>query len=89
MAVRDKILGRVAALQPARGVAAAASRGYTPELPGGWGRLAALLGAETGVNKFGEHLVVRRWHDVPEAFAASLAVLRLIAPGAPETAVDL
>jgi len=83
---------RVAALRPARGTAAAvatASRGCTPELPGGWERLAALLGAETRANKFGEHLILRRWHDAPEAFAASLAVLRLIAPGAPEIAADL
>ncbi len=86
------IFDRVAALRPARGVAAdgaASSRGYTPELPDGWERLAGLLGAVTGKNKFGEHLVVRRWCEEPSAFVASVDTLRLIAPGAPESAADL
>jgi uncharacterized protein len=98
MGLRDNILGRVAALRPARGLARATrvsdaagdfARGYFSDLPSGWERLASLLGAETARNKFGEHLVLRRWHEAPEAFEASLAALRLIAPGAPELAADL
>jgi len=89
MRLEEKLLGRLAALRPAVGRKVAASRGYTPELPGGWERLASLLGAETGVNKFGEHLVLRRWWEEPSAFETSLETLRLIAPGAPDLAADL
>lgn len=85
----DKIFGRVAALRPVKDLGVAAVRGYVPELPCGWERLAGLLGAVTGTNQFGEHLVVRRWCEEPAAFEASLDVLRLIAPGAPEMAADL
>jgi uncharacterized protein len=93
MRLEDKILGRVAGLRPVAGRRAAMgaprSRGFVAELPVGWGRLASLIGAETGVNKFGEHLVLRRWWEEPSAFETSLETLRLIAPGAPESAADL
>ena len=65
------------------------SRGCVAELPVGWERLAGLLGAETAANKFGEHLVLRRWCEEPSAFETSVETLRLIAPGAPDLAADL
>jgi uncharacterized protein len=92
MGLEEKILGRLAGLRPVAGHragVAARSRGCVAELPCGWERLASLLGTETGVNKFGEHLVLRRWWEEPSAFEASLETLRLIAPGAPDLAADL
>jgi uncharacterized protein len=93
MGLEEKILGRLAGLRPVAGRRAALgaprSRGCVAELPCGWERLASLLGAETGVNKFGEHLVLRRWWEEPSAFETSLETLRLIAPGAPDLAADL
>jgi uncharacterized protein YprB with RNaseH-like and TPR domain len=93
MGLEEKILGRLAGLRPVAGrragVAAARSRGCVAELPCGWERLASLIGAETGVNKFGEHLVLRRWWEEPSSFETSLETVRLIAPGAPDSAADL
>jgi uncharacterized protein len=89
MGLEEKLLGRLAALRPPAERVSTASRGCTPELPGGWERLASLLGAETSVNQFGEHLVLRRWSEEPSAFETSLETLRLIAPGAPALAADL
>ena len=101
MANRDKIFERVTALRPAKSGGRRDSepgsarpdlggvRGYMTDLPAGWERLAGLLCAQIGANRFGEHLFVRRWHEAPEAFACSIAALRLIAPGAPEIAADL
>ena len=94
MGISDKLLGRVAALRPARDLATPAAardhaRGYFSDLPVGWLRLATMLGAATAKNKYGEHLVVRRWHDAPATFEAPLSALRLIAPAAPECAADL
>ena len=92
MSLEEKLLGRLAGLRPVAGRRASVavrSRGCVAELPCGWERLAGLLGAETAVNKFGEHLVLRRWWEEPSAFETSLETLRLIAPGAPDLAADL
>ncbi len=53
MGLEEKLLGRLAALRPAVGRKVAASRGYAPELPDGWERLAALTGAETAATNLG------------------------------------
>ena len=93
MRLEDKILGRLAGLRPVKdrrgSNAAPRSRGCIAELPVGWERLGALLGAETAANKFGEHLVLRRWWEEPSSFETSLETLRLIAPGVPDSAADL
>jgi len=93
MRIEEKLLGRLAGLRPVAGrragLAAPRSRGCVAELPVGWERLAGLIGAETAGNKFGEHLVLRRWFEEPSAFETSVETLRLIAPGAPDLAADL
>jgi uncharacterized protein YprB with RNaseH-like and TPR domain len=68
-------------------------RGISPDIPAGAERLAALLGAVLRRNRFGEHLLLRRWFSEsigPEAPNGALdsAALRLIAPGAPESICD-
>jgi hypothetical protein len=40
--------------------------------------LCALLGGEIALNRFGEHLCVRRWHADPEMFAPRAEALRLL-----------
>src|SRR5580700_2979736 len=93
MRIEEKLLGRLAGLRPVAGrragLAAPRSRGCVAELPVGWERLAGLIGAGTAGNKFGEHLVLRRWFEEPSAFETSVETLRLIAPGAPDLAADL
>lgn len=50
--------------------------------------LAALLGATSQRNRFGEHLVVRRWYAQPEPCAPLNGALHLLAPGAARLAAD-
>jgi uncharacterized protein YprB with RNaseH-like and TPR domain len=85
--IQDR-LSRIAALKPARKRARAAVRGTIPEVPEGAGRLAELLGATVQRNRYGEHLVLRRWFSEPGACEAPLDTLRLLAPQAPEKAAD-
>ena len=42
--------------------------------------LAQLLGAQTGRNRYGEHLVARQWYSSPEMCTPDPAVLRLLLP---------
>ena len=102
----SRLLGRLKALQPApsRGKAVASPveadappRGHSADIPEGAARLAEILGASTGSNRFGEHLALRKWFSEPVASAPDLGVpdgelnadaLRLMAPGAPEEVAD-
>jgi uncharacterized protein YprB with RNaseH-like and TPR domain len=59
--IGDKF-SRLAALRPARRGAARESR----PVDGDAGEAARLLGAELGNNRYGEHLVIRRWFPTPE-----------------------
>jgi uncharacterized protein YprB with RNaseH-like and TPR domain len=43
-------------------------------------RLTQMLGAETGRNRYGEHLVARQWYSSPEMCAPDAGVLRLLLP---------
>src|SRR5580692_5871064 len=98
-------LSRLKALQlpPVRkGVAPATAesggfRGRSPEIPEAAARLAQILGATTKSNRFGDHLVLRKWFSEPVAGAPDLGApdgelngeaLRLMAPGAPKEASD-
>ena len=89
---RDPFSG-LTALRPAsrRGPVAEADpqsfRGVSPEIPPGAERLAQILGAAPGRNRFGEHLELRRWFSEqvgtanqfgPPEGAVDLAALRLI-----------
>ena len=99
------ILSRLKALQPSprqRRVplateASDATRGLSPDIPAGAGRLAEILGASPRRNRFGEHLGLRRWFS--EAVGDGLALnapeqeidpaaLSLLAPGAPKEVRD-
>ena len=99
------LLGRLKAFRPAPRHAAPASavdvdappRGYSPEIPDGASRLAALLNAQIRSNKFGEHLAVRKWYSEPVTDAPGLgaphgdldpAALHLLAPGASRDIAD-
>jgi len=67
--------GRIAALRPAPGKARPAQ--VSPTEPGS---IAQLLGAEIARNRFGEHLVVRRWFSTPEFFEPSSSAVDLLSP---------
>ena len=45
--------------------------------------LAALVGAAAQRNRYGEHLVVRRWYSAPEEFAPSVHAMQLLLPDLP------
>jgi uncharacterized protein YprB with RNaseH-like and TPR domain len=55
---------RVAALRPARRIGIAERE--APQAGGDAGDLARLLGATAERNRYGEHLVIRRWYPTPE-----------------------
>jgi uncharacterized protein YprB with RNaseH-like and TPR domain len=58
---------RVAALRPARKNSAANSfQRETQHVENDGGELARLIGATVQRNRFGEHLVIRRWYATPE-----------------------
>lgn len=99
------ILSRLKALQPSprqrRGPRATepdgSTRGFSPDVPAGAIRLAEILGASPGRNRFGEHLGLRRWFS--EAIGDGVVVnaleqeidpvaLSLLAPGAPKEVGD-
>src|SRR5580658_5757320 len=67
-------------------------RSVAAEIPEGSARLAEILGASAQSNRFGEHLLLRRWFSEsigdapPEAFDPS--ALRLLAPDAPPEVAD-
>jgi len=91
---------RLKALQRPQGAArrladfnAGEMAGASPDIPPGAARLADILGATPSRNKFGEHLLLRRWFsesiggDAPEGRLSETA-LRLLAPEAPASAAD-
>jgi uncharacterized protein len=91
---RDRF-ARLAALRPARkGTASEIEpRGMTPEIPEGSTRLAELLGAVPVRNRYGEHLVLRRWFSEsiggePPEHSIHETALRLLVPGAPAEVAD-
>ena len=69
-------LSRIAALKPVRRREPVRS---APLAEAG-DRLTLLLGAETGRNRYGEHLVARQWYSSPEMCTPDAAVLRLLLP---------
>ena len=73
---------RLAALKPTRKHAAAQDR-LTAGGSDEFDRLAQLLGGVVGRNRYGEHLVVRRWYSSPEPCEPSAHALRLLAPATP------
>jgi uncharacterized protein len=83
----EKRFAHVKALKPTR-KRAVAPRGASLEVPEGAERLAQLLGADFRRNRYGEHLVLRRWFPEAESCALHPEALRLLAPGAPEEAAD-
>ena len=99
MALRDKFAS-LAALKPGnnRGTISGGafdggisetglrSRGFSPALPAGAERLAAMLEGKAVRNSYGEHLAVRKWFSEPIGFPApdgelNESALRLLAPG--------
>jgi uncharacterized protein YprB with RNaseH-like and TPR domain len=61
-------------------------RGFSPALPAGAERLAAMLEGKAVRNSYGEHLAVRKWFSEPIGFPApdgelNESALRLLAPG--------
>ncbi len=78
--IGDKF-SRLAALRPARH---AAARESSPA-DGDAGEAARLLGATVGRNRYGEHLVIRRWFPSPEPCvdsndARKMCALRMLLP---------
>src|SRR5579862_3659233 len=67
-------LSRVSALRPAR----RREISETPRRDGG--DIAAALGAEVGRNRYGEHLVARRWYANPPVCEPQKEALRLLLP---------
>ncbi|MGH9707366.1 MAG: ribonuclease H-like domain-containing protein, partial [Candidatus Acidiferrales bacterium] len=54
----------------------------SPGLPDGAARLAEILGAAPSGNRFGEHLLLRKWYSEPSECTPEEAALRLLAPDA-------
>jgi len=80
---------RLAALRPGRKRAEARHGGRTPVVATQEGNaLAALLGADVARNRYGEHLVVRRWFAQPGEISLPADVLRALVPDAPDETAD-
>src|SRR5712692_9302175 len=75
MAATDDKFSRLAALKPARPLAAMPAALCAPDEEDS---LARLLGAGVAKNHFGEHLSVRNWFSTPEYLEASTASLDLL-----------
>src|SRR5712692_7931536 len=75
MAATDDKFSRLAALKPARPLAAMPAALCAPDEEDS---LARLLGAGVAKNHFGEHLSVRNWFSTPEYSEASTASLDLL-----------
>jgi len=80
---REDKFARIAALKPARKRAPQEAPIHAGEAPAESDRLAELLGAVIGRNRYGEHLVVRRWFSSPEPCAPAPHALRLLLPARP------
>src|SRR6202522_3775047 len=106
MALRDKFAS-LAALKPGKnrgtisggafdgGISETGlrSRGFSPALPAGAERLAAMLEGKPVSNSYGEHLAVRKWFSEPIGFPApdgelNESALRLLAPGSESLVSD-
>src|SRR6202789_1866187 len=106
MALRDKFAS-LAALKPGKnrgpisggafdgGISETGlrSRGFSPALPAGAERLAAMLEGKAVRNSYGEHLAVRKWFSEPIGFPApdgelNESALRLLAPGSESLVSD-
>jgi phosphoserine phosphatase RsbU/P len=92
---RQDRFARVAALRPSatRRRVPVEARGIAPEIPEGSRRLAELLGAAPARNRYGEHLVLRRWFSEPiggqpPERSVDQTALRLLAPDAPADVAD-
>ncbi len=83
--LRDR-LSRISALRPAPGMKPSAGAIRFPARESD--RLADLLGAETRVNRFGAHFVLRRWFAEPCPGEISERALRRILPGAAGSVLD-
>ena len=62
----DDKFSRVAALRPARRRNSGGAGSESSQTTGDAGELARLLGATAERNRYGEHLVIRRWYPTPE-----------------------
>jgi uncharacterized protein YprB with RNaseH-like and TPR domain len=85
--VEDKLAG-LKALRPASRRTREPLRGEGADVPMGAERLAELLGAACRRNRYGEHLAVSRWFSEPAVCELHPSALRLLAPDAPDTALD-
>ncbi|MGH9758834.1 MAG: ribonuclease H-like domain-containing protein, partial [Candidatus Acidiferrales bacterium] len=85
---------RLAALRPlpqqgdAGGFPATEFSGASCGLPEGAARLAEILGATPSGNRFGQHLLLRKWFSNPSECAPEEAALRLLATDTPEEIAD-
>jgi uncharacterized protein YprB with RNaseH-like and TPR domain len=75
MATLDQKFSRLAALKPARPLAA---RATTLREPREEDTMARLLGAGVSTNRFGEHLAVRNWFSTPEFVAPHSTCLQIL-----------
>jgi uncharacterized protein YprB with RNaseH-like and TPR domain len=80
---------RVAALRPARQKNPGGAERESTQTNGDAGELARLLGAAVERNRYGEHLVIRRWYPTPEpcltnSDARAARALRLLLPNGRE-----
>ena len=74
---------RLAALRPAPTKSGPARRREAFATPSDGDDLAQLLGAVVARNRYGEHLVVRRWYSAPEPCAPTPHGLSLVLPRKP------
>ncbi len=88
MSVSFDKFARVSALRPASKRAQRPTATATAETVAGTDELAALLGGVCEGNRYGEHLVVRRWYAQPEPCPGLNGALRLLAPEAPRLAAN-
>jgi len=99
MPSQSTLVGRLKALQPVARKSASMSvaelnqQGLATDIPAGAERLAEILGAQPRCNRFGEHLVLRRWFSEsidaePAHCLLDTAALRLLAPDAPNCVSD-
>ena len=78
----DDKFARIAALRPTRKMETAAP--CVPEAAPGGDRLAALLGARTNRNYYGEHLSLQQWYPTPEMCSPDARSLSLLLPQSPD-----
>lgn len=82
----EERLSRVAALKPQGRVSAARQNAADGSSAG---QLMELLGGETRINRFGEHVCVRRRFEQPDSCAMNPLAFDLVAPGSSEAVSDI